>query len=84
MSTEHTSVNAVALKLPPWSEQPAAWFAPTKARFKMKNITSSETKFYHVLTTLPQETLISIIDIASSPPPENPYETLKARLVQTR
>lgn len=37
-------------------------------------------KFYHVL---PQVTLYRLVNIASSPPPKNPYETLKAHAVRT-
>ena len=74
----------MVLKLPPsWSEQPKAWFAQTEAQFILNNITSSETKFYLVSKTQAQETLNSVLDIVHSPPPENPYETLKARLVQS-
>ena len=81
---ESDSISVVSVKLPPfWADQSDIWFAQAEAQFALRNITSSLTKYYHVTTTLPQEIATSVLDILRSPPTENPYETLKKRLVQT-
>ena len=66
-----------------WADQSDVWFAQAKAPYDLRNITSSLTKFYHVTTTLPHEIATSVLVILRSPPAEEPYETLKKRLVQT-
>ncbi len=61
---EQVPVSAVSLKLPPfWTEQPEAWFVESEAQFALRKITSSLAKFYHVTAFLPQETIVSVLDI---------------------
>ena len=70
--------NAVALKLPTfWTSQPRVWL---EAQFAIRKITADDTKYYHVLSALDQDTATRLI---SSPPPENKYQVLKDRLVDT-
>lgn len=77
-------LNAVAVKLPDfWPEQAAVWFAQTEAQFAIKNITQQGTKFYYVVSSLPQQVAIRVLDIISLIPPSDPYDVLKARLLQT-
>ena len=79
MSTEH----AVSLKLPIfWTSQvsqPAVWFAQTEAQFTLRGISADETKYYHVVSVLDQETATRLLDLISCPPADNKYGTLKSR-----
>ena len=62
MSTEH----AVSLKLPIfWTTQPAVWFAQTEAQFTLRGISADETKYYHVVSVLDQETATRVHYIVS-------------------
>ena len=76
--------NAVALKLPTfWTSQPRVWFAQAEAQFVIRKITTDDTKYYHVLSALDQDTATRLLDLISSPPSENKYQALKDRLVET-
>ena len=76
--------NAVALKLPTfWTSQPRVWLAQAEAQFVIRKITADDTKYYHVLSALDQDTATRLLDLISSPPPENKYHALKDRLVDT-
>ena len=76
--------HALAVKLPTfWSSQPDVWFAQVEAQFHLRRITTDETKYYHVLAALDQETATRLIDLISSPPADDKYTTLKTRLTET-
>ncbi len=76
--------NAVALKLPTfWTSQPRVWLAQAEAQFVLRKITADDTKYYHVLSALDQDTATRLLDLISSPPAENKYEALRDRLVDT-
>ena len=76
--------NAVALKLPTfWTSQPRVWLAQAEAQFVIRKITADDTKYYHVLSALDQDTATRLLDLISLPPPENKYQALKDRLVDT-
>ena len=70
--------NAVAIKLPTfWTSQPRVWFAQAEAQFVIRKITADDTKYYHVLSALDQDTATRLLDLISSPPSENKYQTLE-------
>lgn len=50
------TANAVALKLPEFWEQQAAWFAQAKAQFALRNITADDTMYYYVVASLSSST----------------------------
>lgn len=76
--------HAVALKLPIfWTSQPEVWFVQTEAQFTLRGITVDETKYFHVVAALDQDTATRLIDFISRPPEENRYGALKARLLST-
>ena len=78
------SVAAVSLKLPTfWTQQPSIWFAQTEAQFAIRKIVTEETKYYHVVAALDQETATRVSDLLQAIPTSEPYTTLKNRLVNT-
>ena len=80
MSEEHV----VALKLPTfWTTQLEVWFAQAEAQFALRGITADEARYFYVLASLDQETATRLLDLISSPPDEDEYDTLKNRLIST-
>jgi len=55
-----------------------AWFAQIEAAFV---ITGDETRFRYTIVNFDQSTLPFVSDILTSPPAQERYETLKARLI---
>jgi VanZ family protein len=73
---------AVALKLPAmWTEDMETWFFQAEAQFEIRKISVEKTKFYHVVSALPQECASKVKDLIRNPPAENPYAALKAALL---
>ena len=78
------SVDAVAVKLPTfWAAQPKVWFAQAEAQFHLRSITTDETKYFHVVAALDQETATRLIDLINSPPASDKYDAIKKRLTET-
>ncbi|KAJ3663672.1 hypothetical protein Zmor_007903 [Zophobas morio] len=74
---------ATQIKLPQfWTCSPAAWFFQAEAQFNLKRITSDASRYEHVITALPQDIVILVVDILQKPPTENKYETLKKSLLE--
>ena len=75
---------AVALKLPVfWPDSCESWFINAESQFHLKNITSSTTKFHHVVASLPQKEIDNVVDIIRNPPAADPYGVLRSCLLQT-
>jgi uncharacterized membrane protein YgcG len=77
-NNQHSSV----VKLPPfWPSNPAAWFANADGQFALRNITDQRTRYYNVLTALPESTVNLIADLVESEDlPVDAYFQLRARL----
>lgn len=62
----------VAARLPPfWPQEPAVWFAQVEGQFLLAGITTDETKFYYVLSTLEYQYAAEV-----------KYEKLKSELIK--
>lgn len=76
---QNESANAAIIHMPSFMETAATgWFAIIEAQFKLRSITTSSTKFYHVLSSLPPEL------VARLPAPiltEAKYEELKEAVI---
>lgn len=74
----------VTIKLPPfWTAQPAVWFQQAEAQFVIRGITTEQTKYYHVISALDQDTAGRLIDFLQAPPDQDQYAALKTRLLAT-
>jgi len=81
--TQSLLVHKVAVNLPPfWPDQPAVWFAQAEAQFELAAITSQRMKFNYVVSQLNQLQAALMEDFITSPPEHEPYDLLKAELVQ--
>lgn len=65
-----------------WSADSELWFLTTESIFRKHRITSSQTKFDYVVSTLPQATAAMVRDILRSPPDDQPYEKLREELIR--
>ena len=76
-------LSAVSLKLLPfWTSNAQNWFSNVEGQFHTRGITSSITKYYYCIQSFNQELSAQFSDIVGSPPPSEPYETLKARVLR--
>jgi hypothetical protein len=58
------------------------WFAQAEAQFSLTGITTEQTKFYHVISQLDHWYAAEVRDIIISPPPRDPYTTLRTKLLE--
>lgn len=80
--TPEEIIQRVGIKYTPfWRANPTIWFIQLESQFTLANITASITKYHHLVASLQPEELAIVGDIISSPPADDPYAALKARLV---
>lgn len=71
-----------AVKIPPfWNARPDLWFLQVETQFRMKKITSNATKYDHLVSSLPSETMEIVADFLINPPDDNKYVLLKKLLI---
>ncbi|CAN7988330.1 unnamed protein product [Ixodes hexagonus] len=76
-------VPAVAVRLPPyWDRNPRLWFLQVESQFHLAHIISQERKYHHVVSALSPTAADEVYDVLSSPSATNPYDQLKAALLQ--
>ena len=81
---EDPEVGSLRVKLPAfWSDKPEAWFVQAESNFKARRITNQVAKFHLVVIALDSETVDGVLDLLEEPPENDPYDQLKARLVQS-
>ena len=64
-----------------WPQAPAAWFAATELKFEVAGITQEREKFAHAVGAMTYGMLRNAMDLVETPPEDNPYTTLKGRMV---
>lgn len=78
-----SSVSTVSLKLPEfWRQYPDAWFLQVETMFARHQIRHDQSKYEYVIMSLPQEILVSIMDVIKHPPKDNLYENIKSKLIE--
>lgn len=79
---EVSAASAPPIKLPPfWSRCPQAWFLTIENLFTMRSIQSDSRKFQHVLAALPEDIVMSVLDIVQNPSGGAMYSKLKETLI---
>lgn len=83
MTEDTPQVSAVSVKLPPfWAEEPEIWFDRVDSIFRLRGITTEQTKFDHVIAVLPLEFMRSARQEISNPHRDKPYEKLREALLE--
>lgn len=73
---------SAALQIPPfWSKRPTLWFLQVETQFRLKGITTSQTKFDYLVSSLPVESMETIADALSHPIEGDKYEIIKQLLI---
>lgn len=76
------AISAVDVKLPPfWTADPELWFLQVESQFAARRITADQTKYHHVVGSLPPTTASEVRDLLVAPPAVNAYTTLKQLLI---
>ena len=72
------------MKIPKFlPDQPAVFFVMTESQFALRNVTSDDAKYYHVVSALPPEVVSRIVDLVTAPPTANKYDAIKRRLTDS-
>lgn len=81
--SSNIEISAASLKLPQfWTSCPTAWFIHAEIQFSTRGITQDKTKYEYVVTALPQEVILTILDIIQNPPSGDRYDHLKTTLIE--
>ena len=73
-----------SVKLPEfWPENSAAWLALAESRFRMHDIYNEWTSYDQMVSSLAKDSLRLMLDFVTSPPEDDPYTTLKERLLDS-
>lgn len=81
-NANQANVSQITIKLPVFPKKHIKlWFAQVEAQFTTWKITSEKTKFAYVAGQLDHDIAERVADIILAPPEENPYSTLKSRLI---
>ncbi|KAH8022959.1 hypothetical protein HPB51_006389 [Rhipicephalus microplus] len=73
------------VNLPPfWPNSPSTWFLQVEAHFRLRQITSQQTRHWHLVYCLPPGVADDLADILASPHPSHPYDTLKAAIISRK
>ena len=79
--TSSHQCQAVAVKLPPfWPDNIDAWFSQVESQFRIKGVTTQQTKFDYVVQAMSQSEVVKVLDLVRNLPNTNPYSTLKDNL----
>ncbi|XP_065362010.1 uncharacterized protein LOC135955585 [Calliphora vicina] len=77
-SNAQLEICATSVKLP----HPEAWFIHAETQFNTKGITRDNTIYEHLIVSLPQDVIVSVIDVIQNPPDANRYLNLKTKLLE--
>ncbi|KAH8041552.1 hypothetical protein HPB51_016997 [Rhipicephalus microplus] len=73
------------VNLPPfWPNSPSTWFLQVEAHFRLRQITSQQTRHWHLVSCLPPDVADDLADILAAPHPSHPYDTLKAAIISRK
>ena len=64
-----------------WPQAPNAWFAAAELKFEVAHIISERERFAHAVGAMGFTVLRAVLDLVENPPADEPYTTLKGRLV---
>ncbi|KAH8027297.1 hypothetical protein HPB51_004209 [Rhipicephalus microplus] len=73
------------VNLPPfWPNSPSTWFLQVETHFRLRQITSQQTRYWNLVSCLPPDVADDLAYILASPHPSHPYDTLKAAIISRK
>ncbi|KAH8009920.1 hypothetical protein HPB51_022480 [Rhipicephalus microplus] len=73
------------VNLPPFRpNSPRTWFLQVEAHFRLRQITSQQTRYWNLVSCLPPDVADDLADILASPHPSRPYDTLKVAIISRK
>ncbi len=82
MPNDTSDICAVDLRLPAfYTAAPELWFLQVEALLSTKKITSDETKYCHLVSTLPPDVAMEVRDVLIAPPSTDKYQFLKNAII---
>lgn len=74
---------SAALKIPPfWSNRPDLWFLQVETQFRLRGITTSQTKYDYLISSLPPDSMEIVADFLINPSADvDKYEAIKKLLI---
>lgn len=80
---DNVSAVAITIKLPPfWAKCPTTWFIQVETQFSINKVKKDRIKYEHVIVALPQDIIMTVVDIIENPPAKDLYSTLKKTLIE--
>ena len=64
-------------------DHPAIFFVMAEAQFTLRNVSSDDAKYAHVVSALPPEVIIRVADLVTTPPATDKYDAIKRRLTKS-
>lgn len=81
--SQGNEICAASVKLPQfWTNCPEAWFIHAEMQFASRGVTQDKTKYEYVVTALPQEVIMTVLDVIQNPSPGDRYICLKSTLIE--
>ena len=82
-SGDTKTVQTVSVKLPAFnSKRPGVWLQQVEAEFDVAGVTREETKYSHVVRSLPTEAANRLGRVINPRPTTNPYTTVKEAILR--
>ncbi|XP_072144410.1 uncharacterized protein [Dermacentor andersoni] len=73
------------INLPPfWPYRPSTWLLQVDAHFRLRHTASQQSKFLHLVSSLPPDVSYDLADVISSPNPSHPFDTLTASTISRK
>ncbi|KAH8034268.1 hypothetical protein HPB51_022094 [Rhipicephalus microplus] len=67
-----------------WPNSPSTWFLQVEAHFRLRKITSQQTRYWNLVSCLPPDVADDLADILASPHLSHPYDTLQAAIISRK
>ncbi|KAH8028843.1 hypothetical protein HPB51_019932 [Rhipicephalus microplus] len=67
-----------------WPNSPSTGFLQVEAHFRLRQITSQQTRYWHLVSCLPPDVADDLADILASPHPSSPCDKLKAAIISRK
>ncbi|KAH6922184.1 hypothetical protein HPB50_010789 [Hyalomma asiaticum] len=72
------------VSLPPFRPNSPTWLLQVEVHFRLQQTTSQQTRYWHLVSSLPPDVAEDFVYILASPHPSHPYDTLKEAIISRK